>query len=263
MQKLDFKVKVDGEENGYFVRLPSGKLRKEAREYKDKIFKREAFRVDENGKSTAIFNHQVYNLLKSHGIWTDEKDERLKEVSKLIEDKLRLVSKGKTDAVPTIDKLRDIVIKEIKPLRYEQFSLLSESRQFDNITVEFLANKAEIDYLTAYSTFTEYDDPVYSSIEDFYAKETEVYTDEAVNNINIIIGNSNKNWIMDLPENKLLKRHGLMNDEGQYLLNEQIVNADGKKINDKGFLVNDEGKPVNEDGDLIDDEGELLEVNDF
>ncbi len=100
-------------------------------------------------------------------------------------------------------------------------------------------------------------------MEDFYAKETEPYTDEAVSSVNVIIGNSNKNWIMDLPENKLLKRHELMNDKGEYVLDGVLVNSDGKKINEKGFLVNKDGKQVNEDGDLIDDEGELLEVNSF
>ncbi len=263
MQKLEFKVKVGDEELGYFVRLPNGKLRKEAREYKNKVFKQEAFKVDENGQSTAIFNHQVYNLLKSHGIWTDEKDERLKEVSKQLEEKLRLLSKGKTDAVPTADKLREMIIKEVKPLRYEQFSLLSESRQFDNITVESLSNQAEIDYLTAHSTFTELDEEVYSSINDFYAKASEPYTDEALTSINIIIGNSNKNWIMDLPENKLLKKCGFMNEEGQYVLDGALVNSEGKKINDKGFLINEEGVQVNEDGDVIDDNGELVKFNDF
>lgn len=253
MQKVEFKV---GEEV-YFLRMPNGKLRREAREYKDKVFKREMLKAD------AIFNHQVYNLLKTHGIWTEEKENRLKEVAIAIDEKLRLLSRGKTEQVPTIERLREIIIKEVRPLRFEQFALIGESRQFDDVTVESIANRSEIEYLTCFSLFTETDDHVYSSIDDFYAKIDEKYTQEGMSELNILIGNVNKNWQMDLPENKLLKKHGLINENGDYLLNGKIVDYEGRPLNEKGFLVNEAGEQVNEDGLRIDDNGEVIDYTDF
>ncbi len=271
MSKVDFKVttKVDGQDvvSEYYINTPSGKLRKEAREYKDRVFRREMFKTDENGKNIAVLSHQVYNLLKSHGVWTDEQEARLKEVTKQIDEKLNLVSKGKSADVPTIERLREIIIKEIKALRVEQFDLVGKSRQMDNITVEAIANAAETDYLTAYCTFYNDDEHrgqlVFTSLDDYYAKATEPYAEEANIQLQTVIGYINPNWLLELPENKLLKKYGLIDDKGNYLLDGVKVNADGKKVNDKGQLINDAGERINEYGDRLNDDGELLDVTPF
>lgn len=263
MSKVDFKVttKVDGQDvvTEYYINTPSGKLRKEAREYKDRVFKREMFKVDENGKNIAVLSNQVYNLLKSHGVWTDDQEARLKEVTKQIEDKLNLVSKGKSEDVPTIERLREIIIKEIKALRVEQFDLVGKSRQMDNITVESIANTAETDYLTAFSTFDADGELVFKSLDDYYTKISEPLTEEANTQLQIVIGYINPNWLLELPENKLLKKHGLIDDKGNYLLNGVKVNADGKPVNDKGQLINEAGERINEYGDRLKDNGDLLD----
>lgn len=267
MAKVEFKVttKVNGvdEVAEYYINTPSGKLRKEAREYKDRVFKREMFKVDENGKNVAVLSNQVYNLLKSHGVWTDEQEARLKEVTKLIDEKLNLVSKGKSEAVPTVERLREIVIKEIKALRVEQFDLVGKSRQMDSITVEAIANAAETDYLTAFSTFDIDGELVFKSLDDYYAKVTEPYAEEANTQLQTVIGYINPNWLLELPENKLLKKHGLIDEKGNYLLNGVKVNADGKPVNDKGYLINEAGERINEYGDRLNDDGELLDVAPF
>lgn len=263
MQKAEFKVKSGDEEKGYYVNMPSGKHRKEAREYKDRVFKREMLKVDENGKNIAVLSNQVYNLLKSHGVWTDEKEARVKEVSKLIEDKLRLVSKGKSEQVPTVEKLREIIVKEIKPLRIEQFELLGQSRQMDNLTVESVAAEAEIDYLVTQCTFDSDGERVYADLDDYQIKKNEPYTDEAINQLQILIGNANPNWLLDLPENKILKKYNLIDDKGNYIVNGVRVNSDGKPINEKGYLINEAGEQINEYGDRIDDEGNILDVVPF
>jgi len=263
MQKSEFTVKVGDTEQAYYVSMPSGKQRKEAREYKDRVFKREMLKIDENGKNIAVLSNQVYNLLKTHGVWTDEKEARVKELTKLIDEKIRLVSKGKSEAIPTVEKLREVVVKEIKPLRSEQFELLGQSRQMDNLTVESLAAEAEIDYLVAHCTFTSEGELVYSSLDDYYGKTNEPYTEEANIKLQILIGNINPNWIMDLPENKILKKYNLIDDKGNYIVGGVRVNSDGHPINEKGYRINAANEQINEYGDRIDDEGNILDSVDF
>lgn len=261
-QKAEFKIKVGEEELVYAVRMPTSKVRAEAREYKNRVFKREMFKLDENGKNAAILSNQVYNLMKANGVWTDEKDQEVKDITRKIEEKIRLLSRGKSDEVPSIAKLREIIVKEVKPLRSKQFELLGESRQYEGLTVESIASQAETDYLVYKSTFDQTDgkdDQVFSSVEDVQARSSEPVTQEAETQLGILIGTINPNWIMELPENKILKKHKLIDDKGRYVLNGKIVNVDGKEINEEGYLIDGDGCLVNEFGDKIDKEGNLLE----
>ena len=263
MQKAEFKVKVGYEEVEYSVKMPNGKLRREADEHRALIFKKKMFEVDENGKNTAVLASKAYNTLKEMGAWTDEKEARVIELGKLIEEKLRLLSKGKSDKVPTVQKLREIIIKEIKPLRAEQFDLLAQSKQLDSITVESIANEAEIDYLVAKCTYNQDLSLTFSSLDDYNSKSNEEYAREAKTQLQILMGIYNPNWYNELPENKMLKKHGFVNDKGQYVIDGNLVNSEGKRINDKGFLINDDGEQINEYGDLIDDEGNIKDAQDF
>lgn len=263
MQKTEFKVKIDGEDKGFTVRLPSGKLRKEAREYRQLVFKKKMFEVDENGKNTAVLASKAYNTLKEMGVWTDEKEARVVELAKLIDEKLHLLSKGKSEQVPNALKLREIIIKEVKPMRSEQFELLGQSKQLDSVTVESIADEAEIDYLVSKSTFNDDLSPTFTSLEDLYSKVDEEYAKEARTQLQILIGMFNPNWFSDLPENKLLKKHNFIDEKGNYIIDGKLVNSDGKPINDKGQLVNENGEAVNDYGDLVNEEGDIIGAADF
>lgn len=259
MQKVDFKVKVGDEEKNFFVKLPDGKLRKEAREAKAKYFRVNAFKED------CVFSHQIPDLLKRKGLWSNEKDEEIKTVSSQIEEKVRLLSKGKSDKVPTKEALKEIIIKEVKPLRSRQIELLTEYSQLDGISIEKQSEQAEFNYLVAKSTFTDLGDPVYSSVEDYVEKADEPYSELAGAKLAELINNTgNTNWFADLPENKLLIKHKFMDTQGRYIDSEgNLVNSDGKRINDKGFFVNDKGEQIDSYGNLINDDGDVIEYVDF
>ncbi len=261
MQKAEFKVKVGDEEKTFVVRMPTSKQRAEAREYKNRVFKREMFKLDENGKNAAILSNQVYNLMKANGIWTDEKEQEIKDITKKIEEMIRLLSKGKSDEVPTLEKFREIIVKEVKPLRAKQFELLGESRQYESLTVESIAGQAETDYLVFKCTYDQTDgadDQVFSSIEDVQTRSTEQVAQDAEIQLGILIGTINPNWVMELPENKLLKKKGFVDEKGRYILAGKLVNSDGKSINEDGYLIDGDGNLINDFGDKIDKEGNIL-----
>ena len=258
MQKTEFKVKVGDEELGYVVRLPDSKLRKSAREYKNDFFRKNAF------KEGVYFQHQIQDLLKKKGLWTDEKEEEIKRVSREIEDKLKTLQKGKSESVPTAEALKEIIVKQVKPLRNKQLELLAERSQLDSLSLESEAQQIELDYLVAASTYTDMDDKVFSSIEDFREKEDTPYAEMASRKLAELIGLSNPNWLTELQENKLLIRHKFMNAEGRYIDKDgNFVSSDGKPVDKDGYYINAEGKRIDEDGNLINEDGEITEFTPF
>lgn len=261
MQKLEFKVKVGEEEKNFVVRLPDGKLRKKAREEKARFFRLNALKED------CIFAHQIPDILKKKGLWSEQKEEEIQKVSRSIEELVRKLSKGKTESVPTKEVLKDIVLKEIKPLRNRQLELLGERSQLDSLSIESQAEQAEFNYLVANSTYyneVEKDGPVYSSVDDYIERADEPYSEEAGKKLAELIGNSNPNWYAELPENKLLIKHGFMNAEGKYIDKDgNLVNSEGKRINTLGYLVNENGEQVDSYGNKIDDEGNVIEYTEF
>lgn len=264
MKKVEFKITVDGVENTYFVREPSDKIRRLAGEYKAEVFKREAFKKD------AIFAEQVTSLMREKGIWTDADEAELLAVSKELDEKLALLSKGKTKEVPTVSDLRRMVIEDVKALRAKQFRLLAKSNKYHEITVEAITEEAENDYLTAFCTFTEGDDPAFTSEADTSVPSLEAYLNsnedlkiEAGRQVAILLGTNDPDWALKLPENKILQKHKLLDDKGFYVLNGVRVNSDGKPINDKGQLVNDKGELVDDNGNLITENGEPVDYTKF
>lgn len=258
MQKAEFKVKVGDEEVGYYVVLPDGQTRKEAREFKADYFRKNAF------KEGVYFTHQIQDLLKKKGLWSDDKEEEIKKVTRDIDDKIKLLQRGKSEKVPTKAALREIVIKEVKPLRTRQLELLSERSQLDGLSLESEAQQLELDYLVVKSTFTDMQDKVYKSLEDYKEKSDEPYTEAAGRELAKLIGFSNPDWFKDLPENKLLIQNKFMNEKGNYIDKDgNLISADGKRINEKGFYINEAGEQIDDAGNKINDEGEVTEFVPF
>ncbi len=267
MKKTEFSVKVKGEEQKFIIREPGDRLKREASEHKAEVFKREAFKKDENGKLIAVFADQVYNLMREKGLWSDEDEAELKKVSEELDSKIALLSKGKTAEVDTVAKLRDVVINQVKELRSKQFKLLAKSNKFHEISVEAVCNEAENDYLTCFSTFSVNeesggDGPAFTSLEDYKNADPDL-KEEASRQMAIMLGTNDPDWFLKLPENKILLKHKLIDEKGHYILNGVRVNIDGKKINEKGFLINDNGEPIDENGNLTDENGEPLDYTPF
>lgn len=258
MQKAEFKVKVGDEEVGYYVVLPDGQTRKEAREFKADYFRKNAF------KEGVYFTHQIQDLLKKKGLWSDDKEEEIKKVTRDIDDKIKLLQRGKSEKVPTKAALREIVIKEVKPLRTRQLELLSERSQLDGLSLESEAQQLELDYLVVKSTFTDMQDKVYKSLEDYKEKSDEPYTEAAGRELAKLIGFSNPDWFVTLPENALLIKHKFMNSKG-LLIDEEgnTISADGKRIDDEGYYINENNERVDSDGARINSDGEQIDFVPF
>ncbi len=253
MQKTEFTVKVGEEDKKFAVRLPDGKLRKKAREVKADYFRKNAL------KDTTIYQHQIQDLLKKKGLWSDEKEEEIKTVTRQIEDKLRLLSKGRSVEVPDTNKLREVVIKEVKPLRNKQLELLGERSQLDGLSIQSESEQVEFDFLLSESLYDELDERVFKSLEDYQTRTDEPFCEEAGRKLAELMGMSNPKWFEELPENKLLIKHKFLNTDGRYTdKDNNLVNAEGKRVDKDGYLLNEEGKRVDEYNNLLDDKGEIV-----
>ena len=62
-----------------------------------------------------------------------------------------------------------------------------------------------------------------------------------------------------LPENKFLKKHHFTNEDGALVNSEgNMVDLEGRKINEFGHFINDEGKRVDVEGNLLDEDGRYV-----
>jgi len=262
VEKKEFNVTVDGIDKIYFVKAPSARIKMEAAKYKAEVFKREINKKDENGKSTAIFADQVYNLLKEQGLWSDEDDKELLDVTTKIKEKLALIKAGKSDKIKSKLEVRKIILEEISELRYKQLLLYRKLQIFDKLTVEEIARQAEFDYKVAHSTYDDAGELAYESVEDYYDKQDEPYTEKAGATLESLeSGNvDSSSW---LEENKILKQYGFLNSEGKYVINGKLVNVAGKLVNSDGNLVNENGDLVDEDGNLVDKDGKRIDFVEF
>ena len=258
MKKVEFTVKVGDEEVGYNVRMPDGKMRKKARELKTDYFRKEVF------KDGVVFTHQLQDLLKRKGLWSDEKEEEIKTVTRDIEDKIKLLSKGKSEKVPNPQVLREIIVKEVKPLRNKQLQLLTERSQLDDLSIENASQQLEVDYLISECTYTAGDDKVFQSLEDYESRKDEPYAEEAGRKLSELIGLTSSNWVMDLPENKLLIKHKFMNTNGIYLDPQgNFISSDGRPVNEQGYFINSENEIIDDNGNRITENGEIIDYTEF
>lgn len=247
MKKKEFTTTVDNKEIKLFVVKPNLEQENEA----SKVFTKTKIRLLNLPKEERPFAQAGVRVkLKDAGVWSDEQEERLAEISEKLAKLEEVLKTGERveDDIPvklTKKEGREVAL-EVMVLRYTQFALLEEVEAFArDITLEKIAEKEQVDYLVSVCTLDENNKKYFKGLEDYKSRRYDQDAVDARTNLMNHMAELTKDWREDLIEYKFLRKYNFMNDEYQL-------------IDSKGRLCDSEFKLVDKDGNYIDEEGNII-----
>lgn len=244
------KVNIVVDNKTYVVRTPNDKVIREA----DAVESIEFTKCINNGVNTKV---QMKDLLKSKGIWTDEKENKEKEIVKEI-NRIE-VNLFKGDGKGTKMTLKDGVDKalKMKDLRDEYMNLIRERQSYEANTAESIASNARFDYFVCSCVFNADGSRVYKNYEDYQEKSSDDIAFKAAEALAKLLYSIEEDFAKKLPENVWLSRLGLV-DEKLRLIDKKgkyLIDRDGKRVNELGHYIDEQGNRVDRDGNPLDADG--------
>jgi len=215
-------------------------------------------------KEGVMTKAEIDKVMRDRGLWDDKKKELEESLTKQILDLEKRLYRGDVTSKPKLSDGRKIAI-EMKNKRLQLRDLISERLAMDENTAESLADNARFDYLVyacAYNQETE--EPLFSSYEDYNNRGASIEAVAAAQLLAQMVYNLDEDFEDKLPENKFLSKFNLLNHDGQLIdpKTKDLVDVNGRKINDLGHYLDEEGNRVDIDGEKIDDTG-LYELIDY
>lgn len=217
-------TRLEINDNVYFVKKPSPKDSSDAQLYSSKIF-------NEARKNGAILKIKLQEYLMEQGIWTQEKQTKLLDiVTKMVEIEENL-AKGKNGKFKTKSEAKKAAL-ELRVLRYEQNSLLMETRDLESYTVEGQAENAKFDYLCSICILDVNQNRIFKSIDEYYENADEEYVKKCAEELSYLLyPDVDREWQKKLPENKFLIENKFVND------NLELVDENGNRIDINGEKI--------------------------
>lgn len=207
---------------------------------------------------------ELAKILKERGIWDQSKEEEETEiVRKLQELEKSINGVGVSDKKMKLSDGQKKAI-EMRILRNALRELISEKISMEENTAEALSDNAKFDYFVADCTFYENGQKVYSSVEDYNQKSSNEIAFAAAGALAEMMYQLDSKFEDSLPENKWLKKHSLVNQEGRLVDKDgNLVDTDGRRINDLGHYLDDQGRRVDIDGNLLNEDGTYVEQAEY
>lgn len=224
------------EDKEYVIKPINATISIEAQKVYNKAFKK----AIEEG---AILKKSLEDHMRRQGLWDDSKQE---EYEGLLKKSADIEYKIKSGTYKKASEVRDKSI-ELKKIRNQLTSLLMIRNSMDSTTADGHADNERFFYLITASVYDyETQKPVYTSLEDYHERsETELAGKCATEFANFAYG-LEENYEDKLIENKLLKKLGLLDDEGH------LTNKKGQRVDLDGNLLNENGARIDKDGNRID-----------
>lgn len=247
MGTLAFKTKDEnGKELDVVLNSPTATQLKEAQ-----IVSAGAFQ--EAVKNKLMFREKLQDYLREQGIWDDQKEQELLDVTGKLNDGERRLKRGGAGGF-TKAQARDLAL-QMRKWRVRQAELLSKTRELDVYTVQAYAENARFDYLV--SACSKYDDgrKIFSGLDDYREKANLSYAIEIATKFAKLMNDFDEDWEKKLPENEFLIKYKFAN-EGLMLVNEK-----GQLVDESGKLINDQGRYINENNEYVDREGNKVDAN--
>lgn len=252
--KRTIKVEVDGKEIELVVKRPDLKIQQAGQ----LVYSREFCRLvkPEDGKPGAIVRAALDNVLRSQGIWNDEKQSLWEQFQKTLAEgskKLAEVGGGKlSDARETALNMR--------MARVQLQMLTKERNDLDLNTAEAQAENARFNYYVSVCTVYPDGKRYFKDEQDYLNQSREQVGITAAITLSEMLYNVSENFEEELPENAFLLKYKLAQKGDLHLIDKDghLVDAKWrkiKKVGDNYFLVNDKGELVDEEGNLLDDTG--------
>jgi len=205
-----------------------------------KIYNKSFKKAIEEG---AILKKSLEDHMRRQGLWDDSKQE---EYESLLKKSAGIEYKIKNGEYKKASEVRDKSI-ELKKIRNQLTSLLMIRNSMDSTTADGHADNERFFYLVSACIYDyETQKPVYTSLEDYHENsETELASKCASEFANFAYG-LEENYEDKLIENKLLKKLGLLDEEGH------LTNKKGERVDLDGNLLNKDGARIDKDGNRID-----------
>jgi len=242
--KRIFKVHKGDEEIEVYIKNPSLEEHEGA----------ESVRLKKWGKCVrdgVILAEQLGDVLKAQGIWTDEKEQKEKELEDELVEAIRTLKRGgmyKSEGKKLALKIRE--------LRFELQKLKMIRSKYIDSTVEGQSQNAAFNYLVSQCTVYNSDrnKKYFASHEDYLNRMNDLDAFLISRHCaNVFYSISDEQlW----PENDFLKKHGYVDNELR------LVNKDGHLVDTEGKLINSSGqyvKIVDDKEVVIDEEGNPIE----
>lgn len=248
--KKEFKV----EDKEYFVKSPSPKVLQEAK----RRYSAEFFKCLDDGIPT---KEEAIKRLTKVGVWTEKDSEKEKDlVDKINELEFELYKGGENTKRVTLTEGKSKAL-EIKKLRSEYMSLISERQSYESNTAEAISDNVRFDFLVSECTYNADNTKVYNSYEDYQEKAEEQVAYEAASILAQVMYNLEDDFIKKLPENQFLSMFDLVDDEMRLVNKEgHLIDSEGRLINELGHYVDSEGQRVDVKGNRLTEEG-LFELD--
>ena len=248
----EVEVNVDGKKTKIIVKKPSGSISSRGTRLAAKVW-------NECVADGIMTKQELKEFMNKRGIWSEEKDKSEENLSNEIAELERKLAFGSGKGGRIKASAGKAIAIEIREKRIELRDLISERLSLEGNTAEALSENAKFDLLVASCTYNENGEKVYNSLEDYDQNSDDEIAFAAASAMAQMLYSLDKNFELSLPENQFLKKHHFTNDDGS-LVNDkgELIDLDGRRINEFGHFLNDKGERVDKDGHLLDDAGRYI-----
>lgn len=184
---------------------PTAKVKRDAREYASRA------KVVAMRKKEALTQEELDKFLRDSGIVTDEDEEVIKENSKKIAELINKLEKGGYKASEAKEDARSLL-----SLRIETINLLNKDHPYQYMTYEAIEKQAEFDFLVSKCVLDEAGKPFYKTVEDYLDNGEGEWVEKACAELQKRVYNTEKNPFENLIEFKVLRKFGVIDEEGNF-----------------------------------------------
>lgn len=234
------------------VKHPSNKLLDQA----NKVYAR-TWRIAAEEEGIPL-RAKVDQITEKSKLWDKEKSERMEELAKSLAEKEAKLKKGgiaKWGLGVGKVSAQSIAVEMLQD-RAEQLDLINQQGRSLEYTAESYAEAARVNFiLTQTVCYNETGELYFNSEDDYKERANEQAAQDVFPVVMKLIYADNYSVFDNLPENKFLREHKMVDSEGR------LLNKDGKLIDITGRLVNEKGQYINEKGDVVGFDGKpIVEV---
>jgi hypothetical protein len=234
------------------VKKPSSKVLSDSQRLSARIW-------TECVRDKIMTKQELKKFMYANDIWNASKDaEQVNLTQKINQLEKKLYVRGNDNNKLKTSEGKDIAI-QMRIARMELRDLIAEKMALEGNTAESLADNAKFDFLVSKCTYYNGGELVYKTLDEYNDHSDDEIAVAAATAMAEMLYSLDKDFEANLPENKFLVDHKLVNEELS-LVNDkgETVDTKGRRINELGHYINDDGQRVDLDGNLLDENGNYI-----
>jgi len=189
-----------------------------------------------------LLRSEVEDHLVKNGIWSAKDALEMERFGLRIRALELMIRKGGIK----LSEARKLAI-EMGNLRNRIIELYEKRQQLDSATVESFAENYRFGVMMVKCVVhADTGKPFFNNYDDYMERGDQVAAIDTAKILADIIYNLDKNSKMNLFENRWLKEHNFINEDGRY------VDQDGRFVDQNGRRVDENGRYIDENGNFVD-----------